>query len=201
MCALAQNKVDLTSQVKNKLPMANIATVPDTKYVPSAGIISGTASSSWNIPASGGPAATTRIGANTLDAALNFADTNSAQFTVALPLDWDSTTALNARLYVATSDVTSGHTIIMQLATSCEKGDGSTSDDVAFNTVQAMSTITLGTVGNQMWTATLTSMTTTGCLAGGLMKVKVVRGTDTATAAYVLGVQLTIPRALTVQAN
>lgn len=201
MCALAQNKVDLSTQAKNRLPLANIATVPDTKYVPAAGIFQGTASANWNVPSSGGPAPTTRIGANTLDAALNFADTNSAQFTISLPLDWDSSTALNARLYVATSDVTSGHTIIMQLATACEKGDGTTSDDVAFNTAQSMSTITLGTLGNQMFTATLGSMTTTNCLAGGLMKIKVVRGTDTATAAYVLGVQLTIPRLLVVQAD
>jgi len=89
----------------------------------------------------------------------------------------------------------------MQAASSCAKGDGTTTDDVAFNTAQAFSTITLNGNANRTWTATLTGLTNTGCAVQGILWLKISRTTDTATNVGVYGATVDVPRLLTVQAQ
>ena len=120
---------------------------------------------------------------------------------IGLPADWDTGTNPNVRLRLASTDTTSGHTVIMQIATACSKGDGSTTDDVAFNAAQSLGTITLNTTASQQWDATLSNITMTGCVAGGMLRLKLSRTTDTATNVEIYGLGITIPRLITLQAN
>jgi hypothetical protein len=176
---------------------------PETKFLPAANCSNTTPGYAWSLPAANAPTVACRTGTNTNGGVLQFAAASTAQLSVPLPLDWNSAVAPNIRLYVsAATDVTSGHTIIMQVTSSCSKSDGSTTDDVAFNTPQSLSTVTLNTTANATWTGTLTGITTTGCSAGGILRIKVSRTTDTATGTVnVSGIQVTIPRLLAMQAN
>lgn len=174
---------------------------PDSKSIPFAICVNGTGATGVTTTTSVGAAC--RAGTNNKDAFIGpFTTSDSATFKVHLPTDWDSSTAPSLSVDVASTDSTNGHTIILQASTRCSKLDGSTSDDVAYNAAQAMGTITLGAGGaNQTWTTTLSSLTTTGCSAPGIMWVKITRTTDTATNVELYEANITIPRLLTVQAN
>jgi hypothetical protein len=173
---------------------------PDAKYIPFAICVNGTASTGVTTTTSVG--GTCRAGTNNKDAYVGpFTTSDVATFKIHLPKDWDTATAPSLSVDVATTDTTNAHTIILQAATECSKLDGTTTDDVAFNAAQSLSTVTINTTANQTWTATLASLTTTGCSAPGIMWVKVTRTTDTATNVELYGAELTVPRLLTVQAN
>jgi hypothetical protein len=131
---------------------------------------------------------------------LQFADANSAQFQVDIPGNWDSTSTVYAKVYFTQgANTTSGQTIIMQMATGCS----STTDDPSFNAAQAFGTATTGTTANTPYIETNTSVTMTGCSAGGNMNVKISRsGSDTATIApNVYWVSLTFQSLNTAGAN
>jgi hypothetical protein len=102
---------------------------------------------------------------------------------------------------LTSTDATNGHTIIMQASTICAKGDGSTTDDVAFNTAQSFATITLNGNANRTWNAALTGATKTGCTAGSTLWVKISRTTDTATNVGVYGASVNVVRLVSIQAN
>jgi hypothetical protein len=177
---------------------------PETLIIPAANCNNATAGAGWSIPSGG--TVTCRAGTNNLGGFIAITDTSTtfAQFTVVVPEDWDSGTNPYIRFQVASTDTTSGHTIIPQIKVSCAKGDGSTTDDVAFNAAHSLSTTTLNTTANQFWSTSnvqLNSTDMTGCVAGALMIVQVGRATDTATQAAFYSATLTFPRLLTVQAN
>jgi hypothetical protein len=117
---------------------------PDVKEYFSCEIHSGTAIPIWNIPSSLGGSSSSRVGSNAVSCGISLADTTTAYFDAQLPEDWDSNSNPFVRAFVVSTDTTSGHTIVPTVAVSCAKGDGSTTDDVAFNAAQSLSTITTG---------------------------------------------------------
>jgi hypothetical protein len=173
---------------------------PDFHYFPAADCVNAVAGSAWDTAAT--PAAACRAGTNNKGAFLGpWGASDVGDISIGLPLDWDSATNPSVSLQLASTDATNGHTVIMQLATACYKGDGSTTDDVAFNAAQSFATVTLNGTASRQWKTTLSNITMTGCTAGGILKLRVSRTTDTATNVEVYGLGLTIPRLLTVQAN
>jgi hypothetical protein len=173
---------------------------PETFYVPSANCVNATAASAWSTAAT--PAALCRAGTNDKDGLLSpWGASDVGYFKVHLPNDWDSAASLDISIDLTSTDTTNAHTIIMQAATSCGKGDGSTTDDVAFNTAQSFGTITLNGNANRTWNATLTGLTKTGCIAGSTLWIKISRTTDTATNVGVYGATVDVARLITVQAN
>jgi len=173
---------------------------PDSKSIPFCVNVNGTAAT--GVTTTTAVACTARAGTNNKDAFLGpFTTSDTATFKVHLPKDWDTATAPSLSVDLASTDATSGHTVILQAATECAKGDGSTTDDVAFTAAQSLSTVTLNGTANATWTATLSSLTTTGCSAPGIMWVKITRTTDTATNVELYQANITIPRLVKVQAN
>lgn len=172
---------------------------PDFHYLPSVNCVNAVAGIAWSMGAT--PTAACRAGTNNTEGYLTWGASDTAEFSIGLPLDWDSATNPSVSLQLASTDTTSGHTVIMQLATACQKGDGTTTDDVSFNTAQSFGTVTLNTTANQAWKTTLSTITMTGCSAGGILRMKLSRTTDTATNVRIYGLGVTIPRLLTVQAN
>lgn len=174
--------------------------LPDVKTLLAAVCINGTAAPGWSTTAAT-PTATCRAGTNNKDAYLLWGASDVAYAKLHLPADWDSGTNPYLSMDMASTDATNGHTIIMQVATICAKGDGTTTDDVAFNTAQSLSTITLNGNANRSWTATLNNFTMTGCAANSILFLKFSRTTDTATNVEIYQATVTIPRKIVVQAN
>ncbi len=173
---------------------------PQMVYAPAADCVNAVAGSGWSTGST--PAALCRAGTNNKDALLSpWGASDVGYFKIHLPNDWDSGASLDISLDLTSTDATNGHTIIMQASTACAKGDGSTTDDVAFNSAQSFGTITLNGNANRTWNATLTGLTKTGCIAGSTLWVKVSRTTDTATNVGVYGATVDVARLLTVQAN
>lgn len=222
----AVTQVDLATQVKNLLGAANGGTglntsastgipkissgtwsvidSPERYYVPAANCNNATAGAAWSIPSGG--TVTCRAGTNNLGGFIVITDTSStfAQFTVTVPEDWDTASDPFVRFQVASTDATSGHTIIPQIKVSCNKGDGSTTDDVTFNAAHSSSTVTLNTTANQFWSNSSVQMNSTdvtGCVGGAQMTIQVGRATDTATNARFYGANVTFPRIPVMQAN
>lgn len=173
---------------------------PATFFVPAANCVNAAAGSGWSTGST--PASLCRAGTNNKQGLLSpWGASDTASFIIHLPNDWDSGASLDISLDLTSTDATNGHTVIMQAATSCYKGDGSTTDDVAYNTAQSFGTITLNGNANRTWNATLTGLTKTGCIAGSTLSVKISRTTDTATNVGVYGATVDVARLLTVQAN
>jgi hypothetical protein len=173
---------------------------PQPVYAPAANCVNAVAGSGWSTGAT--PAALCRAGTNNKDGLLSpWGASDVGYFKVHLPNDWDSGASLDITIDLTSTDAVNGHTIIMQAATACGKGDGSTTDDVAFNTAQSFGTITLNGNANRTWNATLTGLTKTGCTAGSTLWVKISRTSDTATNVGVYGATVDVARLLAVQAN
>lgn len=177
---------------------------PDTQLIPAANCNNATAAALWSILAGG--TVTCRAGTNNLGGFIEITDTAAtfAQFTVAIPLDWDTGTNPYIRFQLSSTDATAGHTVIPQIKTSCAKGDGTTTDDVTFNAAHSLSTTTLNSTADQFWSTSniqLNGTDITGCIAGAIMIVQVGRATDTATNARFYSATMTFPRLLTVQAD
>lgn len=177
----------------------NPGSFKDTRQVvtiPSAGCVNAVAGAGWSLGASG--VVTCRAGTNNTVGYVSITDTAAtfATFNVVIPEDWDSGNNPFIRFQIASTDVTSGHTIIPQIKISCAKGDGSTTDDVTFNAAHSLSTVTLNTTANQFWSTSNVQMNSTdmtGCVAGAMMLVQVGRATDTATNAEFYSATLTFP--------
>jgi hypothetical protein len=179
---------------------------PDVKIVPAANCNNAAPGAGWDIPATGAPTVNCQTGSTSahVSGLLTFTDGNFAYFDLYIPEDWDNTVNPYVRAYVVSSDTTSGHTIIPQVAISCGKGDGSTTDDVAFNAAHSLSTITTNTTANQFWSTSsvqLNSTDMTGCVAGAIMHVQVGRATDSNANASYYAMSVTFPRLMTLQAD
>jgi hypothetical protein len=168
-------------------------TFPSKTYASSAICNNTVPASAWNLPTSAAPTVSCRIGTNTQEGTLNFADADSAQFSLPLASDW--TGAIDARLIFFSRD-TRG-TVIFQIATSCTATSGSTVDDIAFNTADVFTTITLNATANAQWETNKTGINVTGCSPLNTLQVKISRATDTASSRVsVKGLELTVRRAL-----
>jgi hypothetical protein len=174
--------------------------VASPMVIPAANCNNATAGTGWSLPTSSAPTVACRTGTNVQAGVLRFAASNSAQFQVDIPGDWDSTSTVYAKIYFTQGANTTGsQTIIMKMATGCS----STTDDPSFNTAQAFGTATTGSTANMPYTETLSSVTMTSCSAGGSLNVQISRsGSDTATTApNVYWVSLTFLRLLAAGAN
>ena len=139
----------------------------------------GTGAPKWSYPSSGAPTAACRTGSNVNMGVLQFAQSNSAQFQLDIPGDWDSSSTVYAKIYLTQgSNTTSGQTIVMQIATGCS----STTDDAPFTTAQSFGTATTTGTANTPFVETLSGLTVTNCVPGGNINVKISRSSsDTAT--------------------
>jgi hypothetical protein len=123
-----------------------------------------------------------RAGTNNKGGTLPFADTNTAQFDLEIPGDWDSAQGPYIKLFFTDGANTSG-TEIFQTQVSCYVSDFSATDDVAFATAQIFTTRT-ATAANRSGSESLqlNSTSMTGCVANGNIIFQLTRNTDTATA-------------------
>jgi hypothetical protein len=168
-------------------------TFPSKLFITGALCNNATPAPAWNLPTSAAPTVSCRTGTNIQEGTLNFADADSAQFSLPLASDW--TGAIDARLIFFSRD-TRG-TVIFQIATSCAATSGSTVDDIAFNTADVFTTITLNATANAQWETNKTSISITGCSPLDTLQVKISRAQDTASSRVsVKGLELTVRRAL-----
>ncbi len=108
-----------------------------------------------------------------------------AQFYIQLRSDWDTSTYPVVSFQLAAPGSSSGLTIIPTVQVSCMAGDGTTTDDVAFNAVHNSSTVTIGSATANLFygtsNVTLNATDMTGCAPGSGMIVKIgVAGSSTA---------------------
>lgn len=179
---------------------------PDVKVVPAANCVNATAGSGWDLPATNAPTAACRAGTNNLDGVLQWANNNTttnAQFSLELPLDWDTTAQPYISIYYGSATNTTG-TVKWTVSSACTKADGSITDDPAF-VAETTTTGKTMAVANRMWAETLQFANITSgnnCIGGSHIAVKITSGNGTATGTVnVSKVVITIPRLLTVQAN
>jgi hypothetical protein len=168
--------------------------------IPAANCNNATAGTGWSLPTSAAPTAACRTGTHVQGGVLQFAQSNTAQFQIDIPGNWDSSSTVYAKIYFTQgANTTASQTIIMLMATGCS----STTDDPAFNTAQAFGTATTTSTANTPFTETLSSVTMTGCSAGGNMNVEILRSaSDTATTSpNVYWVSLTFQSLNTAGAN
>lgn len=173
----------------------NVLTIPVKISIPFGGCNNATAGPVWDLPTSSAASASCVTGTNIQKGVLTFADGQTAQTTIILPADWSGAIDVNLILAGGGSD-TSG-TVIPTIATACTATGGTTTDDPSFNTADNLSTITLATAANRVWSSVKTGITMTGCSAGNLFHMKMGRATDTAASAaqYIL-LELTYRRAI-----
>jgi hypothetical protein len=171
-------------------------TVPFKYYLEAAGCQNTTASLMWDTPTSNPAVAACITGTNTQKGVADFADGSdlSMQRTMVLPDDW--TGNIGFKFYWLSS-TTSGD-VVWQVQTACV-ADGET-DDPSFNTASTVTDTTKGTA-NQINTATISSVTATGCAAGEVLHIKVRRDSGHASdnmagTARLLGGEITIRRAM-----
>jgi len=187
----------LTNKTIDAEGTGNVITIPRRLWFPAAGCNNATAGSIWDLPTSNPAVAACVTGTNTQKGVLDFADganTLSAQITYKLPSTWTGTVDANIKWFSAT---TTG-SVVWQLATICV-ADAET-DDPAFNTASTVTDAAKGTT-NQTNDAAITTVTVTGCAAGELMHVKILRdptngSDDHAATARLIGVELVIREAM-----
>lgn len=193
---ISSTTVTFTEKTLNAESSGNVITLPKRVWFPAAGCNNATAGTIWDLPTSSPAVAACVTGTNTQKGVLEFANSGnlSAQTTYLLPTTWTGT--IDARIKWVTS-ATSGD-VVWQLATICV-ADAET-DDPAFNTASTVTDTAKGTT-LQTNDAAITTVTVTGCAAGELMHVKILRdsghASDTlAATAQLIGVELVIREAM-----
>lgn len=195
--AYAQNTVNLLKTQYNAESTGNVLTLPFKLWIPAAICNNATPSSpGWSFPTASPGVPACQTGSNTQYGTMDFADGSSlsAQYHLKLPSDWSST--VDAKFVWFTTATT--NSVVWQMATICV-ADAETSDP-AFNTASTVTDAAKGTT-LQLNDASITTVTVTGCAAGELMFVKVLRdsahASDTlAATARLIGVELTFRRAI-----
>jgi hypothetical protein len=185
-------------------PTPSYIDFPDVKYFAAASCNAGTPSAIWSLGAAGTVACRGGINNGGGFVTIGTSASTFAQVQVEIPADWDTTKFPYVRFHLASTDGTSGHTIIPQVAIACMTGSGATSDDPAFQVAHTASTITLNGTANSFWNTSALQLNTTdllNCVGGSSMIVQIGRAGDTATNAEFYGATVTFPRLLTVQAN
>ena len=179
----------------------NSITIPVKLWLPAVGCAGTTGTLMWDTLASNAPTATCSAGGTEttmMRGVADFPDSDGAyslQQPILLPDDWSGAVDIKF-LYRTTA--TTGNTV-WQVATSC-RADAEV-DDAAFNTADALTADAAKGTTNQLNAATKTGITTTGCAAGELMHLKVLRdrthASDTITGVISLvGVEVTLRRAM-----
>jgi len=149
----------------------NFIKIPDKLILPAAGCDDTTATTFWDRPAdANAPDAACVAGTNVRKGVLDFIDgaTNSAQQTLWLPSDWTGNVDVEVKWF---STATSG-SVVWQIQTSCV-ADGET-DDPSWNTADTITDAAKGTA-NQMNDASVSAIAMTGCAAGELWHLLILR--------------------------
>lgn len=157
----------------------------------------------WDTLASNAPTATCSAGSTETTMMRGVADwpdsdgDYSVQIAFLMPDDWDTSADLDAIILWRTS-ATSGDAVF-QVQTAC-RADAEV-DDVAWNTASTVTDTAKGTA-NQLNSAAITNITKTGCAAGELLHVRLLRNrthaSDSLAAALsVAHVELTARRSIT----
>jgi hypothetical protein len=194
---LTDNAATLTNKTLDVEGTGNAITIVDKVWLPAAACNNATAGPMWDLPTTLAPTATCVTGTNTQKAYLDFPDTDGAyqaQTNFELPIDWTGAIDVNIKWL---SSITTGN-VFWQISTICV-ADAET-DDPAFNTASTVADAAKGTT-NQTNDAAITGVTATGCAAGELLHLKIMRdrtnASDTlgAAAARLIGVEVTLRRA------
>jgi hypothetical protein len=172
---------------------------PDTKVVPVANCNNATAGAGLSLPTTSAPTVVCRTGTNVQTGALQFTASQSAQFQIELPADWDTATNPYVRVNYTQSGSTASQTIAFQVQVGCS----TTTDDPSFQTAQAFTTTTTGATANTPYAQTLqlNSTSMTSCAGGNVMNVKISTTAGSTGSSNLQAVAMTFPRLLTVQAN
>jgi hypothetical protein len=194
----AQNTIVLLNHQYNAESTGNVLTVPEAHEFAVANCdTSGGGYSGWDIPSSGNPTYACISGTDSRVGALDFTE-GSTQYAFQrfrLPQDWTGTVTI----YLYWSSTATSGNAVWQLQTTCV-ADTEIVVDSTWNTVQTVTDATQGTT-NRLNTATIASVTTTGCAAGELFKFRLYRdpahASDTiAATARLISVQWVYRRAI-----
>lgn len=185
----------LTNKTLDVEGTGNSITTVSKVWLPAAACQNTTASLFWDTPTSNPAVAACVTGTNTQKGVADFADGSSLSMQQTLLLPSDFTGAIDAKFKWLTS-ATSGD-VVWQIQTICV-ADAET-DDPAFNTASTVTDTAKGTT-LQTNDASITGVTATGCAAGELLHVKVLRDAahasdSLAATARLIGVELTFRRA------
>lgn len=192
---IAAEILTLTNKTYDAEATGNTLTTTSKIWLPAAACQNATATLTWDTPTSNPAVAACITGTNTQKGVADFADSASLSMQLTLMLPSDFTGTMDARFKWLTSATTGS--VVWQMATICV-ADAET-DDPAFNTASTVVDAAKGTT-LQTNDATITGVTITGCAAGELMHVKVLRDAahasdDLAATARLIGVELTTRRA------
>jgi hypothetical protein len=190
----------LTNKTLDAEGTGNTITISQKIALPLVGCAGTTGSLLWDTLASNAPTATCSAGSTEttmMRGVADFPDSDGAysvQTAFPLPDDWTGNVGIKFfwRSTATTNDV------VWQVQTAC-RADGEV-DDVAWNTANTVTDTAKGTT-NQLNTASISTITTTGCAAGEILHLRVLRdrthGSDTITGVVSLGhVELTLRRAI-----
>jgi hypothetical protein len=92
---------------------------------------------------------------------------------IPLPVDWDSTKAVDLQIYWA-GTATANLAVTFGVSTACLSSNANFAAAVTYNTEQTVSAAE-GTAANAFHSTALSSLTMTGCSPGDLLRVKVLR--------------------------
>lgn len=187
-----------TNKTLNAESTGNVLTLPFKLYLPAATCEEGGSytATPWQTDGASFPTDACVLGTNVVTAEQQFSDGSTQQLFTAFSLPSDWTGDLDLRVFWRSS-ATSGN-VVWQVQTACT-ADGETVDP-AWNTAQTITDATQGTA-NRFNTAALSTLTTTGCSAGEMLWLRIIRdpshASDTlgAVAAF-LGAELTYRRAM-----
>lgn len=199
--ALGDRSETLTNKTLDAEGTGNSITIPIKIWLPAVGCAGTTGTLMWDTLASNAPTATCSAGSTEttmMRGTADFPDSDGAyslQQPILLPDDW--TGAIDVKFLYRTT-ATTGNTI-WQAATAC-RADAEV-DDVAFNTASVTSADAAKGTTLQLNTASIAGVTATGCAAGELLHLKVIRdrthASDTITGVVSLvGVEVTLRRAM-----
>jgi hypothetical protein len=135
----------------------------------------GTAAPDW---APGSTAPTAACTSDNQDATLNFADGAIAYLTIQVPSDYSSFKSFSFN--VTTTDTTTSHTLIFDIASYCVAAGSTIPSGPTYNTAGSV-TLNPTSTASEIIAGSITSMTMTGCAAGDYMRLALSRATDTDT--------------------
>lgn len=194
------DKIAVSTELTHNI---NYEDLPETHQVVVAGCDghsgTATAATALSLPTSGFPTPTCRAGTNNLNGVLQFGVSESAQFQLELPVDYDSSTLPYIRINYTQATATASQTIAYQIQVGCS----TTSDDPSFATAQAFTTTTTGSTANTPYTQTLefNSTSMTNCSGGDVMNFKISTTSSSNGSSNLQLITLTIPRLINVEAN
>ena len=188
----------LTNKTMDVEATGNLLTLPFKFYFPAAFCSNATAAAGFNLETSNIPTPACVTGTNTQKGVLEFPDSDgdyAAQVETLLPADFSG--AIDARFRWFSSTATSGN-VVLQIQTACA-ADAET-DDPSWNTASTVTDAAKGTV-NQMNDASITGITITGCAAGEMLHVRILRNRTHASDSIngivkLVGLELTLRRGL-----